>query len=499
MDQMLSRKGQRLSQFTLVFVFLSVILYFAFIQLLSPVLYGVDGYYHVAVSNFIKDFGPHYQFRWNQFSTFKDSFSDKEFLFHLFIIPFLYLSDNIISSGKYAAIFFNILFIITYIFILKRYLPNFLVACFLLLPLLSLTFTSCSLYLRPATLANVFIILIIFFLINKKWLYIFFLSLFYPLVHLTFLITVFLALLCEIIRYYYRKEFFVRNFYIVIIGCLLGYFIHPNYPHNSLSIYLNGILVPFYIITDAGLDVGREFYSAATRTILVSEFAIFFSLNIILWSVFFRKTKLSFPTLVWWGCTSFWLLLSFISNRFWYQTNVLFFIFFASYLKDWLGERSWTQVLPKINFFLLSYAVAIYIAMPINMQDLEKSLRKFTEYNLHYENVAHFMRINIPAGETIYHASWSDSPYFICLNPKDNYFVSLDPIYMLYYCPEEYYIYRNLREGKVEKPYKVLKEVFRARYGYTNKNFLLYYQIQEDHTHFKIIYRDNQGIVFQIL
>jgi hypothetical protein len=152
---MISAKEKRLSTFILIFVFLIVASYFIFLQFVSPSLYEVDGYYHIAVSNFLKNSGPHYQFRWCQFSTFKDFYSDSDFLFHLSIIPFLIFQDNIILAAKYAVIFYNIIFLLIYLLLLKKYLPDFLAACFLLFLPLSSVFSFYFLLLRGMMAANI--------------------------------------------------------------------------------------------------------------------------------------------------------------------------------------------------------------------------------------------------------------------------------------------------------------------------------------------------------
>ena len=85
-----------LSNAPLFFSIFFITLYYIFLNFLSPALYDSDSYYHVAVSNLIKSYGLRYDFHWAQFSTFKYFFSDKDFLFHLLIIPFLYLSKNIL-------------------------------------------------------------------------------------------------------------------------------------------------------------------------------------------------------------------------------------------------------------------------------------------------------------------------------------------------------------------------------------------------------------------
>ncbi len=80
---MFNLKEKITSNLTLVIAFLAVLLFFGWLQFLTPTLYGFDGYYHVALSRLIEDSGPVESFRWAQFSTFKNFFSDKDFLLHV--------------------------------------------------------------------------------------------------------------------------------------------------------------------------------------------------------------------------------------------------------------------------------------------------------------------------------------------------------------------------------------------------------------------------------
>lgn len=486
-----------ISTLTLIIVFLCVVGYCVYLQFLSPTLYGTDSYYHAAVARFIKDFGPRYHFRWTQFSTFNDFFSDKGFLFHLLVVPFLYLTDNIVLAAKYAVIFYNILFILIYIMILKRYLPNFLVALFLLLPFLSVVFSIYFIYLRPATLMNILIILGIYCLINKKWQYLFFISLAYSFSHLSFFILIIFAFICEIIRYIRSREFFLKNIYAVLVAVLLGFLIHPNNPNNLLNFYLNGILVPFHVLTNRGIMFGSEFYTASVKIIFSTNYGLFLTLNIVVWFSFLSRIRLKLATLVWWACTNVFLVLSFLGNRYWYNVNVLFFIFFASYLNDWIGDRNWRAYLKQINIFIAIYLIFTLLFNPF--KDFIQRTDAFIKKNYHYENVARWMNANIPEGETIYHSIWSDSAYFICLNPKNNYLVVLDPIYMIFHNGQAYLAYRDLYEGRISNPFELIRKMFKTSYGYTRKSTLLYPQVINNPDKAKIIYEDNLGVVFKII
>ncbi len=488
-----------ISVFILAAVLFILIYYSVFIQVISPGFSEGDEYYHIRVASFIKEYGPRYNFHWAKFSTFRKYYSDKEFLFHLFSIPFLFFSRDIMTAGKFAIIFYNILFILTLYFILKKYLPNFLIAVFLLLPFLNYNFLVYFLKLRPVTLANIFTILGIYFLIKKKWISVLILTVLYSVAHISFFTIVIFALICEYIRFRFKEGFFIRNVYAVIIGALLGFLLHPNSPHNAVSIYLNAMLVPFYSSIDSGIRFGREFGPWSTRNAALMNFMAFFILYGSLLGAFIYRIRLKSDTYVWFACSSFYLALSFLSIRYWYITDFLLVIFFASLIKDLIDEGGITPAVPKIRFLLFTLLLAIILFFPKNMKLFQQAIKRDAVPNIHFKNVAGWMAAHIPAGETVYHALWSDSAYLIGLNPNNNYMVVLDPIYMLYAYPKLYLVYDNLLQGKVKKPYNFLKKMLKINYGYTDKTTGIYRQVKEDKKHFSVLYDDGMGIVFKIL
>ncbi len=65
---------------------------------------GTDPYYRAQVSMLRGGlFSKH--FEWTQASLFKDHFADKEFLFHIFLMPFTALGE--LTGAKVATAFFS--------------------------------------------------------------------------------------------------------------------------------------------------------------------------------------------------------------------------------------------------------------------------------------------------------------------------------------------------------------------------------------------------------
>lgn len=477
----------------------AVIACFIYLDFYSPVLYDPDSYYNIAVSGFIKNLGLHYQFRWAQFSTFKEHFADKDLLLHIVCIPFLYLTDNLVLAGKYSIVLCMILFVLTYLFVLRRYLPESLAAVFLLLPFLSPVFSAYILELRSVTIANILLIAGIFFLITKRPVWLFAISVIYPLAHLSFFTIIIFAVGCEALRHIFYKDPCAKNLYAVITGSILGCVMHPNFPNNFIPVYLNGILVPLHVAGGIDLGFSGETKALGAGAVLADNFAIFSALIIILWALLRYKKKISFASAVWFTVSGAYLVLALFSARYWYQANAIFFISLASYTGDLLKAGGRAVLLARIKKLAIFCFVLALPFIAFNAKQLKSFLDYFAATSTHYENIAKWMERNIPENQTIYHSNWDDSSYFICLNPKNNYINTNDPIYMRYIYPREFAIIDDLSMGRVNNPHEVLDKIFKTRYGYLRKAEPLYRQIANDTKHFKILYENNSGSVFELI
>ena len=479
-------------------LFLFLLFFSYFFQFLSPTLYGIDGYYHIKIAQLYKSKGLFKEFPWTQFSIFKHVFADKSLLFHLLLIPFTYLP--LISGGKYGAIFFNFLYLIIFILIFKKKLSPSLLILSLLLPFFSLSFLNYWLYLRPQVLANILMLLVFYFLLEKKWIKVAVVSSIFVLSHLSFPLALIFAILIESLRYLKNKEFFFKNILGVILGISIAILVHPQGIGNFLLIfYLNGIVVPLFSFLKLGgvLKLGVELFPVLTNNLFVENLLVFLSLTAVIFHYLLFPKKLSLDTLCFFAGASFFSFLGMFFYRFWYPAVIFITLFITFYLKDNYRKIKLKKIL--LCFLVFVIGLSFFESITHYYYNFLKSFIKSTiERNLHYQRVAYWMRRNIPKGELIYHAYWSDSPFFICMNPKNKYFVVLDPIFMWAEDPKKYYIYLDLGYGKIINSEEVLKKVFKVKYGYTRKSAGIYKKVKEDKKHFEILYEDKEGIVFRL-
>lgn len=468
-----------------------------FLQYINPCLYEIDGYYHIRVPYFIRESGLRYNFPWAQFSTFKNCYSDKEFLFHILILPFTFIGKDFHTQARISIIFFALLLLFTFIFVQKKYVSKPILTLSILSLSLSILFLTYINYLRPKTLTITLILILLYLLIEKKWLGVFIICLLYPLTHISFPIAIILGIGVETMRYLYNKEFYIRNPLYSLLGISIGIFLHPNFPNNFGSLHFNAILVPWNtIFGNLHLDYGVEWNPTNTKIVITDFLLLFVGLFFAIIFLITKKTKIGFHTIAFFFATSFFSSLSMFSLCYWYFTYPVGLIFLSMFFSDYLRDKS---NLIK-NIFLCAIGIVLILkAFIIKKQDsIPVEFIGHIERNSHYESMANWMNEHIPPGEIIYHTSWSDSPYFICLNPKDYYLTMLDPIYMYYYSSNIYNLYNNLSNGFCDKPARILRKVFKSRYGYTHRSYGLYNQIK-NHKGFKILFEDDYGAIFKLL
>jgi len=464
-----------------------------FIQFLTPTLYGADGYLHIRMAEFLKSFGPRYDFHWARFSTFSDYFSDKDFLYHAFLIPFTFFK-NIFFGAKLATGIFAALSFLVFYLVLKKYSDKHILPFFLAAFFFSDMFLEGISRPRPISVVILITLVATHLIIKKKFRFIFLIGLLYSLCHITSPLLIVYAAIVEIVRYLDKKEFCIRTVSYAFFGVLLGFIIHPNVPNNFLVFYLNSVLVPIYTIQTGVLELGAEFFPLNTRQFLLSYPVVIIGLILLVATAISKRPKAKFETNVFLTLSMFFFVLSFICKRYLLHGYPIMLIALASYFSDSLVD---IKKISRKAIVFISIGMIILGIHSYNRIRYTAIVAKIV--NTHYEEVARWMEENIPEGELIFHANWSDSQYFIGLNPNNDYFVTLDPVYMYKWNPKLYKLYRDVSFGRAEDPYSVLKDGFKVKYGYIGKNYFkgLINQIRFD-ARFKILAEDNFGVIFSL-
>jgi len=463
-------------------------------QFSTPTLYDADGYLHIRMAEFLRDLGPRYNFHWARFSTFNGNFGDKDFLYHALLIPFTFFK-NIFFGVKIAAFIFTSILFLGFYLILKKYSSKLILPIFLAGFLLSGLFMETVSSPRPMTIVILINLLAIHFLIQKKCLWVLFTAFFYTLIHVTSPLVIFYACIIEIIRRFDKKEFYAKNILFAAIGVLAGFIAHPNFPNNIIVFYLNSILVPIYTMRTGVLELGAEFFPLNTREYMLQYPIVIIGIISVLYIAVTRMPKPRFETKVFLALAMLFFVLSFTCKRYLSHGYLIMLMAFSCYFSDYF------EIGKKITKQVMAALITLFIILAVNsFNGIRYNAFVARVINGHYETMGKWMEKNIPEGELIFHANWSDSQYFIGLNPKDDYFVTLDPVYMYNKNPELYRIYRDVSFGRTQDPYSVFKDVFNVKYGYAGKSYFngLIEQVRKD-PRFTILAEDQFGVIFKLI
>lgn len=466
----------------------------------APTLLEVDSYYHVGVTNILLKHGFINEFEWTQFSLMKNFYADKDLLLHLFIMPFAYFLHNPIMAGKVALAALELGALGALGLLFRKYAGGFAAGLLLLLMFSSSVFNIYFMYLRPGTLAAVFTVAGLYFMAEKRHWAVFIVAVLFSLAHISAFTLVYFALLCEAVRWLREREFYTRNPVFAAAGLVLGLLIHPNFPNNMLTIYVNAFLTPYYASVDKSINFAGELNPNNTKRALYENFPIAVGLAALVLTGFWQKFRLSTATAIYLCATGTYIVLAAGSNRFWFAAVPLMIMALASLTRDWRSSNAETTPAERLNIAILS-ALALFALVPVLRYGhayLERSMTWQKNYNAEHEKAALWMKEHLPPNETVFHPNWADSPHFICLNPKNRYIAVLDPIYTYYWSRQAQHLMQSLEQGTHPDPYTEIKETFKARYVFSMKTNNLYKQLLDD-KRFRPLYFGPKSAIFELL
>jgi hypothetical protein len=238
----------------------------AWFFIVIPVLWDGDSYYHLAVSRLYVEEGVDAKIPWARYSLLSAG-ADKEFLFHVLLMPFAAMDDPALG-GRLALALFNAAIITTLGVIASRFMgpPGFLLAIWMWL--VTPPFFARAIRLRPELLALLLLLWAIDAASRRKyaalaaigWAF----ALGYTAHH------VFLAIIVSwgVIDWWRNRRIDVRLLLAPVAGALAGLVIRPHAIENARIWYVQNVL---FFFNKSQLDVGVEILPPAMpRTLLVS-------------------------------------------------------------------------------------------------------------------------------------------------------------------------------------------------------------------------------------
>lgn len=508
-------KIQTLAIFCLSLIFFSI-LQFSFSNLLGP-----DGYYHTKMAVLMSQGNIVFKkFPWLYFTVLRDNFVDQHFLFHLTLVPFIFIK-NPIFGAKIATVFFATIFCLIFFIILKKNKIKFSFWWTLLLLVSSSGFIFRMSLAKASALSLSFLFLGFLALIKKRYFLLFVLSFFYVWFYGGFVLILVLSgcyFLAGILENFRKnknpllslplqkgKNLFDKlspsliSLFSSLFGVIFGFLPHP-YSKNlinflKIQIFQTG---PF-----AQISVGQEWYPYENFNLVLGSslvFVCFISaifllvLKRIVQKQFINQKSLYFKeiiTLLFMAV--FFYLLTLRSQRFieyWTPFTVLFCAFVVNEeiininFKKYFQKKLFLKVIIVSAMGTLIFLLASFTVFR-SWQSINRGYQS-------YKSASQWLSKNTAKNSIIFNCDWSDFPPLFFYNDNNYYIAGLDPAFMYAYNQTLYKKYSDL--FKIDNSYLIystVKNVFDSDYLIINEKFQKTEKVIKNDKNFKKVYSDD--------
>ena len=468
---------------------------FSLVHRSSPLLFGIDAYFHVKYSQLLRTEGMIWDFPWLAFTIYTRNFADDHFLFHCLLIPVTF--GDLVSGAKlYATVMATLVFLAFYLLLRKGGIRFPLLWTGLLL-VCSHTFLM-RMCMARAPSASLLVLLIgtgIILRRRDRWigplafLYVWLYGGF-PLLGVLVVVAFIASLLAE-----------GEARYGLLVSCVLGMaaglIINPYFPHNVQFLYTSYTQIELGNFPGT-VSVGNEGYPYAASTAVRK--------TLLLWPLIFgvillymvRPRMLEPNALVLFLFSIVFLCLYLKVRRYieyWPPFAVLFSAYALNpFLRDLFLDRvSNSRKWISLGTVLLVLGVTGAHAFGNLIEDMSRA-RKYQRYT----NAAHWLRDHTAPGELVFNADWGDFPILFHFNTHNRYIVGMDPAYFYLFDGHRYDRWIKIGEGKEATPGKAILEDFGARYLFTFRDEDKLLESLNADPSMQVAFEDEYALVYRI-
>ena len=424
---------------------------------------GVDSYFHVQISEIMSRQGLVLKnFPWAVCSIWTDSFFDKEWLFHVWLIPFISLFGKF--TGAKVAVLATVFIVATSWGVLLRQIGIrkyiFPAMCFMLFIAGCLFFERLT-FCRSLLFALIFLPLAFVFVLRGNRIGLMTVSYLYAISHTGSWQLLPIVLVFDIARKWKEKDAFKITGFMsiwVLSGLLAGLILNPYFPANIKGLFVQNIMVLKIRLFGFGNDVidqGFELYPMTLSRIMQGFIPVAALAGYTIYDAISKKkiSSLEWIMLSLLVLTSAYFILTILCQRFieyFAPLSALFIFAYWSRHENLLNSRT-----RKTIFVLLFAGIAL-----ITVLKLKEALYLDQPK---YAGAAEWIKRNAEPGEIIFTADWDDTPMLFYGAPEQRYLVFLEPYFMYLHSPHKYRIWKKISDGKMLYAPEEIVNTFRSR------------------------------------
>jgi len=541
----------------------AVLLYAAFLfgsfQLGEAGLIERDGYFHARFAQMLPQQGFSREFPWTQFSTWKDRFCDKEFLFHALMAPFARDAAEPLNGVRWFIWLLSLTALGVLCWMLDRHgvplAPAFL---FLTLCMTGLFLNRVTM-IRSHVLSMVLLLLGLHFLLRSNWKALLALGFVYSWSYTIPLVLVLTAIPFATGKWLARGGVDWKPVAACSVGVVLGLVVHPYTPHTLETFFTYLDVVSSGVAgAKTSVELGHEIYSFFAPDFLRAFpllAAGFIALCVVPWwgrwklfgvtcgvaglwalmlaansrmsskdfLLYHAYINLALPALGVWGWRSstrlsadsvgvacsaiFWFFMTMAMSRFSeYAVPVMM-------LACALSARDLLKGVDLRDLFLKEKSVAAWCGALLFAAALGAGHWHARDYYLtvtkqedpaRFKLAAEWMAQNLEPNETVVNLLWDDFPELYYHGHRQRYLVGLDPTYMQRFDAEKLDLLEGMRRKKRPLNGALLAQAFGARYMILRRlvtpNRIDVRRIfpEFDHEKWKPVYADGHAYIFAL-
>lgn len=394
-------------------------------------LSGDDAYYHIRIAAELRAHGVFYfdRLEWARQSVFSQGWGDKEFLFHLFLMPFA--GGDLLFGGQLALSILNGIAAGLLAWLGYRHAGR----AGLLVPLLGVAMTTAFAVrmdqLRPHHLSLILLLLIANAIANRGRIWLVILGALFALSYTAWHLPLVLCALSFAGFRMLRRERRWELLWAPAVGICAGIVLHPGFPDNIRIWWIQNVQ---FLLAKDSLNVGTEIFGAGITSFALNHWrgVAIVTLGALLTWPWKRDERAS-------------------------DHELTFGVFAAATMALYLGAIRFAEyAIPFLALYLTIVAVRVRVERAsYRLQAAALTLALVVGAGTSVRNAGAVVRFNharygfatpadvegfrkaLPAGATVA-ATWDFTPFYYFAAPQASYLNVLDPVYQWVRYPHEH-------------------------------------------------------------
>lgn len=446
----------------------------AWLQLSFDGLFDLDSYFHVRAALELAENGVEKQLPQAAFSTWAEAYSDKDLLFHAFLIPFV-SEEAFATGGKWAVVTLDFLVLASLALVMQASRVRFGAFWILLLVAASPYYVLRLIPLRPHLLGMAFVSLEILLLLGNRWKSLFVVAVLHVWAHSSFPLVGALLFAWIVVNLVRGERFPTAVTLAVVAGLAIGSLAHPYFPNNLLMTSQIFEVVQNAWTGGAG-GIPPQAAGSELKPMLLAQF--------LKQSPVWVPALLGVVALVWvrgvrgWSARDLFflfvacgfLVMAWASRRFLGEFMLGAVLFAAAAWTSVAAGRTLGEIAaaPRSALALVLLVGCFgYAAWRVSVEVPERLAAQSTA-EIFRPDVERLDELAGPA-DVVYHPSWMDFSYLYAFRPHGRYIAGLDPVFLFDWNPKVWKRSFDLSRGVVKKPKRVLVGDFGARFVFVTK------------------------------